>query len=186
MKKTLPLLFLSFTIFIILLILFVHCNNEIEILDPDPFYPELVVGKDRIKDEHIFIVDRGGTYVASLPLAAILKGLSVPIEWISQDIARCQIGDQDYILSLPDKALYKEDSMTDCIEKGKGLASVLSRRVYEDRKDIYIDNYTMVSTLADLGISVDISWDSEKNEICVTQGVGEGNLSYYSRQQRFN
>lgn len=65
----------------------------------------------------MYIVDRGGTYLSQLPFTKMLYALGASVEWIYKEIARINMEDQAYTLSLADKALYKAGSTINCLEK---------------------------------------------------------------------
>lgn len=142
-------------------------NHKDPFNEPYPIYPNLVVNGQTIKDEHIYIVDRGGIYLAQLPFTKILNALGASVEWIDRETARINIEDQAYTLSLADKALYKAGSTINCLEKGK--INIFSLRVYQDCQELYFDNYTMENTLDKLGLQVAFDLDIDNNTVFVTK-----------------
>ncbi len=163
MKKQPIIYILLFLLLAIVLtaVLFLHLNKEPEkkIEGPEPIYPELIVNGKMIEDEHVYIIDRDGISIADIPLVKVLSGLGVPVEWENDDTAHIQINNQDYTLSLTDKALYKSGTTKNCIVKGEGLENVFGLFVYKDVQDLYFDNYAMEYSLNKLGMKIKITLD---------------------------
>ena len=161
----------------VIIVASVHFNinraQEKPIEGPDALFPELIVDGKKIEDEHVYIVERGGCYVAHMPLVKVLTGLGVPVIWAGGDSAQIEINGNNYILSLKDCTLYREGTTKNCIEKGVGKANIFGLRVYPDTKDIYFDNYTLENTLAKLGLEIEIGFDIDNYTILVTKAAAQ-------------
>ena len=169
MKKKHIIIISIFAGFVSLLLIISKQNHEDPFNEPYPIYPNLVVNGQTIKDEHMYIVDRGGIYLSQLPFTKIINALGASVEWIDKETARISIEDQEYTLSLPDKALYRMGSTINCLEKGK--ANIFSLRVYQECQELYFDNYTMENTLDKIGLQVTIILDIDNNTVVVTTEV---------------
>jgi len=178
MKKHYFTIFICFLMLAVIIVASVHFNinraQEKPIEGPDALFPELIVDGKKIEDEHVYIVERGGCYVAHMPLVKVLTGLGVPVIWTGGDSAQIEINGNNYILSLKDCTLYREGTTKNCIEKGAGKSNIFGLRVYQDSQDIYFDNYTMESTLDGLGFQIKIGIDIENNKISVTKAAAKG------------
>ena len=176
MKKVFVLIFIVFIVLVgIWLANSYHAHNYPK-MGPDAiYYPDLFVGEYTIVDKNVVLFVQDGIPIAELPFTKLLEGLGISVTWTEPYTANFSIDHQQYTLSLQDYSICRTGEEKNLIVHGNGIYAI-DCLVFEDSQELYLDNYSCVTTLAKIGFSIWINWDSSQNSVVVTEGKGQGNL----------